>query len=380
MKLLVPFEKSGVQYWRTWTPLWELEKKGLVEIRTFEVRHFKSKDVADGLKWCDAVIGRGFSGKAGLSLLRQYQALGKPVMVDHDDFNFDVDPWNKAYKWYGTEEVEIENPKTKEREWLWKDGVDGFNLQENRVNAGGRLAVLEEAALLTTTTPYLKDKFAELTGRKDIVVIPNAVNKQLWKPVPGAREKYTDGFRIGWLISDSHASDLLYIRETLKKFLEEHKDAKLVLMGDWGGVDVEGYFPKNQIETHGFAELYEDHYPTIAGCLGLDIAIAPLAHTEFNRCKSPLKFAEYTYLGYPTILENLETYSPYVTDGEHTLLAGSPAEWTIALNRIYHDKNLRAKLHFNALQICDVFFDVKKVAHEWLNTFKWILNKEVIIK
>jgi glycosyltransferase involved in cell wall biosynthesis len=379
MKLLVPKEKSGVQYWRTWTPLWELEKRGLVELRTFEVRNFTSKEIADGLKWCDAVIGRGFSGTAGLKLLRSYQGLGKPVIVDHDDYNFDIDPLNRSYKWYGTEEIEMQNTKTGGKEWLWKDGVDGFHLQENRVNAGARLSVMEEAALMTTTTPYLKEKFKQLTGREDIVVIPNAVNKELWKPVPNAREKYKDGFRFGWFISDSHGSDLLYIREALRDFLKEHKDAKLVLMGDWGGVDLEGYFPKDQIETHEFCDLYADIYPVIAGCLGLDVGIAPLAHTEFNRCKSPLKFAEYTYLGYSTILENIETYNPYVTDGEHALLAGSPTEWKMALNTLYHDKGMRAKLKFNAKQLCDTFFDNSKVAMDHYNAYKWVLNRETVI-
>ena len=379
LKLLVPAEKSGVQYWRTWTPLWELQKRGLVELRTFDVKGFTSKEVAEGIKWCDAVVGRGFSGKAGWSLLRQYQELGKPVFVDHDDFNYDIDPLNKAYAWYGTEEVELEDPKTGERSWLWKDGVDGFNLKENRLNAGGRMGCMQEAALFTTTTPYLKDRFKELTGREDIIVIPNAINKALWKPVPNSREKYADGFRFGWFISDSHGSDLLYIREALKDFLEQHKDAKLVIMGDYGGVDLDGYFPKDQIETHPFCDLYTDHYPTVAACLGLDVAIAPLAHTEFNRCKSPLKFAEYTYLGYPCILENIETYSPYVTDGEHALLAGNPTEWKMALNQLYHDKGLRAKLRFNALQICDLFFDNSRVCLDWLNAYKMILNRETIV-
>jgi hypothetical protein len=378
IKLLVPIENSGVQYWRTRTPLWELEKKGLVEVRYFEARQFTSKEVAEGLEWCDMVVLRGCADIHGLEILRKYQSLGKPCLVDQDDFNFDVDPLNPAYKRFGTEEVELENPTTKERDWLWKDGVDGFDLAKNRRKAGAGLAILEEAAVLTTTTPYLKNKFKELSGRQDIVVIPNAINKSLWKPVPNAREKYADGFRIGWFISDSHGSDLLYIRETLRNFLNAHKDAKLVIMGDYGGVDLTGYFPANQIEVHGFADLYADHYPTIAGCLGLDIAIAPLAHNEFNRCKSPLKFAEYTYLGYPTILEDIETYAPYVTSGEHALLAGSPAEWMMALNRVYGDKSLRAKLHFNALEICDLFFDNSKVSQDWLNTFKWILNKEVL--
>jgi hypothetical protein len=378
VKLLVPKDGSGVSYWRLMTPLWELQKKGLVDVRFFEARQFSSKEVSDGLKWCDAVIFRGCADVSGLELLRNYQSLGKPCVVDIDDFNFDVDPLNPAYKRFGTEEIEVVTEHG--RSWLWKDGVDGFNLKKNRIKAGAGLSILAEAALLTTTTPFLKEKFKQLSGRDDIQVIPNAVNKELWKPVPQAREGYKDGFRFGWIISDSHGSDLLYIRETLKSFLLAHKDAKLVIMGDYGGVNLDGFFPSEQIETHPFCDLYADHYPTVAGCLGLDVAIAPLAHTEFNRCKSPLKFAEYTYLGYPTILENIETYSAYVADGEHALLAGTPSEWTMQLNRLYHDKSLRAKLRFNALQICDTFFDIKNVAMDHFNAWKWLLNREIILK
>lgn len=376
IKLLIPIEMSGVQYWRTRTHLWELEKRGLVETRYFEARNFTSKEVSEGLKWCDLVVLRGAADVSGLELLRNYQSLGKPCAVDIDDFNVDVDPMNPAYKRFGTEEIEIETEHG--RSWLWKDGVDGFDLKKNRIKAGAGLAILQEAALMTTTTPYLKEKFKQLSGRDDIQVIPNAVNKELWKPIPSAREKYADSFRFGWFISDSHGSDLLYIRETLKAFLIAHKDAKLVILGDYGGVNLDGYFPADQIETHVFSDLYADHYSVVGACLGLDVAIAPLAHTEFNRCKSPLKFAEYTYLGYPTILENIETYNAYVADGEHALLAGSPHEWTMCLNKLYHDKDLRAKLRFNALQICNTFFDNKNVCMDWYSAYSWILNREVL--
>ncbi len=196
MKLLVPIENSGVQYWRTRTPLWELEKKGLIEVRYFEARQFTSKEVSEGLKWCDLVILRGCADVTGLELLRNYQALGKPCLVDQDDLNFDVDPLNPAYKRFGTEEIEMQDPRTGEKAWLWKDGVDGFDLKKNRIKAGAGLSILSEAAIVTTTTPYLKDKFKELVKRDDIAVIPNAVNKALWKPVKDARESTVMAFAL----------------------------------------------------------------------------------------------------------------------------------------------------------------------------------------
>lgn len=376
MKLLVPRTKSGVEYWRTWVPLKELERRGKVEIRTFDAKSFLPAEVSAGLKWCDAVVFRGCADIAGLDLLRKYQELGKPCIVDQDDFNFDVDPLNPAYKRFGTEEIEVETEHG--RSWLWKDGVDGFDLKKNRMKAGAGIAILQEAAVVTTTTPYLKQKFQALSGRGDIFVIPNAINKDIWKPMSGARDKYKDGFRFGWFISDSHASDLLYIRETLKKFLLAHKDAKLVILGDYGGIDLNGYFPEDQVETIPFLDLYELHYPIIASCLGLDVAIAPLAYTEFNRCKSPLKFAEYTAWGYPTILENIETYAPYVVDGETALLAGSPEEWTIALEQMYSNKDLRAKIRFNAPAVVDALFDIRKVALDWETVFRSVMRIQKI--
>lgn len=376
MKLLVPKTKSGVEFWRVWVPLKELERRGKVEIRTFDAKSFTAAEVSTGLKWCDAVILRGCADVAGLDLLRKYQSLGKPCIVDIDDYNFDVDPLNPAYKRFGTEEIEIETEHGKS--WLWKDGVDGFDLKKNQIKAGAGISILQEAAVVTTTTPYLKKKFQEISGREDIIVVPNAVNRELWKPMPNTREKYSDGFRFGWFISDSHASDLLYIRETLKKFLEAHKDTKLVIMGDYGGIDLDGYFPKKQVETVPFLDLYEGHYPVIASCLGLDVAIAPLAHTEFNRCKSPLKFAEYTAWGYPTILEDIETYNVYMVKGEHALFAGNPEEWSLALEQMYSNKDLRAKIKFNAPVILDALFDIRKVALEWENAFRSVMRIQKI--
>ena len=151
-------------------------------------------------------------------------------------------------------------------------------------------------------------------------------------------------------------------------------------MGDYGGVDLNGYFPPDQIDIHDFCDLYEGHYPVIASCLGLDVAIAPLAHTEFNRCKSPLKFAEYTFLGYPSILENIETYSPYVKDGEDALLASDPDQWGFALNQLYNNPGLRAKLHWNAQQLCKSLFDVNTVCYEWLNAFKSVFEEQGVSK
>ena len=47
-----------------------------------------------------------------------------------------------------------------------------------------------------------------------------------------------------------------------------------------------------------------------------DIFIAPLLDNLFNRCKSQIKFLEYSVLGVAGVFSRLEPYKSVITDGE----------------------------------------------------------------
>ena len=51
-----------------------------------------------------------------------------------------------------------------------------------------------------------------------------------------------------------------------------------------------------------------DQYPAALASLNLDLAIAPLADNDFNRCKSHLKILEYGVLGLPVIASSPGPY------------------------------------------------------------------------
>jgi glycosyltransferase involved in cell wall biosynthesis len=373
-KILAVYAKGGVDFWRTFQPCEAMRQEGLADIRLLDLRVMTGKDLSDGLRWADIISLRGSVSPEHLISLRQYQGLGKKVVTDHDDLFFNCSPFNKAYRQFGIEEIKVKNPETGDVQYLWKDGVEGFDLKRNIGWFHSYKACLQEADLVTTTTLYLKEAISEISEyRANVRVVPNAIDLTQWKPLEDVREKLPGKFRFGWAISNSHAEDFMFIKTAIQGFLKRHPDAVFVCMGD-ASVNANNAFPKDQFEWHPFSDLWEYHYPLRMAMLGLDAAIAPLADTEFNRCKSPLKFAEYTAFGWPIVAQDMIPYSDHIVHGETGLLAKTIPEWENCLDSLYANPGLRSKLRFNARITLNELFDLKKVAQEWAQVYIDLIN------
>ncbi len=374
-KIFVVYSRSGCCYWRTWLPCEEMRKQGLAEFRYMDSRLMTSETLKENLKWADIVHVRGLIGTEALVTMREYQKLGLRVVTDYDDNHFNVSPFNPAYKDFGLEDVQVKDPTTGDVQYLWKDGENGFEIKRNQVKFISVQKIIQECDLVTTTTLHLKNQFVEMAGREDnIRVVPNAIDFDQWKPLDvDIRPKYKDGFRFGWAVSNSHREDFIFIKPAINDFLKSHPDATFVVLGD-AGLDLKKGLPETQVEWHPFSDLWEGHYPMRMAMLGLDVAIAPLAPTDFNKCKSPLKYEEYTAFGWPTICQKMEPYISHVIQGETGLLADDRADWVRCLESLYSNPSLRAKLAFNARFAVKEMFDLKNIAREWAQIYSDLVN------
>ncbi len=374
-KILVLYSKSGCCYWRSWKPLKELQKQGLAEVEFLELRFATKKQIAEEAYKADVIQALGLLGTSELTAIRQYKQLGVKIHVDYDDLYFNVSPWNPAYRNFGMEDVEVTDPTTGDVKALWKDGQNGFDIKRNKVNFHAYQAILKEANVITTTTLYLQSALQEIAeGQANVVVLPNAIDFKEWKPLD-VRDSFKDTFRFGWAVSGSHGEDWLFIRGALIKFLKNHPDARFVCIGDTYFDIKQGMAEvQNQIEWYPFSDLWEGHYAYRMPMLGLDCAIAPLADNEFNRCKSPLKFEEYTAFGWPTIAQNMTPYKEHIISGETGLLASDEASWLSALESLYQNKKLRDTLRFNALLSVKSMFDITEIAKEYYTLYSNLLT------
>jgi glycosyltransferase involved in cell wall biosynthesis len=79
-----------------------------------------------------------------------------------------------------------------------------------------------------------------------------------------------------------------------------------------------------------------------------DGAVAPLEDTPFNRCKSDLKFLEYSAMGLPGVYSDIGVYTSCV-DGLNALLVENTTQaWSEALRSLCADPGLRNHLRSNA--------------------------------
>lgn len=377
-KILSLYNHSGCCFWRSWQPLQALKRSGLADVQFLELRFASKKDIAEAAHKADIIQAMGLLGTEELTMIRQYQTLGVKMHVDYDDLYFNVSPWNPAYRNFGLEDVEIKDPKTGEIQSLWKNGANGFNIKNNKIKFHAYKAGLQEIDVISTTTLYLRDALQEIAeNQANIVVLPNTINFDEWKPL-NIRDKYKDRFRFGWTVGGSHGEDWLFIRETLITFLKRHSDAKFICMGDTYFDIKQGMSEvRDQIEWYPFSDLWEGHYTYRMPLLGLDCAIAPLADNEFNKCKSPLKYEEYTAFGWPSICQDMTPYKEHIVSGETGLLASNTDSWLHALEMMYQDKDLRQKLKFNAMLSVKSLFDVNEIAKEYATMYQNLLTGEV---
>jgi hypothetical protein len=98
-----------------------------------------------------------------------------------------------------------------------------------------------------------------------------------------------------------------------------------------------------------------------------DIAVAPLADTPLNRCKSDIKFLDYSAAGAAGVFSALPAYQQSVVHGETGWLCeNSPAAWEEALCRLATDEALRTTLARNAQRHLFAQRTLAQSAHRWI--------------
>ncbi len=192
----------------------------------------------------------------------------------------------------------------------------------------------------TVTNEYLGSMIAKKYSRP-FRVIRNSLNpEQLAVSEICRREKQekkrSGSFILGYFSgSPSHKKDLELIGPELERFLGEHRDAELTIVGYMELPDVlKEAAGRKQIHFEPFAD-----YLTLQKLIaGVDVNLVPLQDNVFTNCKSELKFFEAGIVDTLTAASPAFTYRSCIRSGENGFLCG-PGEWYPVLEEIYHHKD-----------------------------------------
>lgn len=326
MKIKAFHNGSGARYWRLDDPFKYLRNIGVDAEVTDE--NITDRIVQEN----DIFVCQFTVDKEGLALLRAYQQLqGKKIVAEFDDF------------------IEI-NP-------------DNPNKMEHEVsNASEILKVLASIAdMITTTNNNLSKKLKEYND--NVVVLPNYMDLERWsKPYLKNETGYVN---IGWCGGMSHYNDLEMIVEPLKRILNDFPNVRLYIVGEWRARKwFEGYKNVEIMLAVPF-----DAYPTRLAGLRLDIGLAPLLDNEFNKCKSNIKWQEYS------INRIAGVYSPTVYnshgfDPKFGRIATTPDDWYNSIKQLIIYPKLRKEVATSAYELVKTNYNLEKHIGEWVKAYK----------
>ncbi|NOY52293.1 MAG: tetratricopeptide repeat protein [Deltaproteobacteria bacterium] len=155
----------------------------------------------------------------------------------------------------------------------------------------------------------------------------------------GSLKKPDTPFLVGWGGSHGHLEDMKRIAPHLIGWFRKHPEACLSIMGSREIFDLFCDLDEGQ-KAYTPPGTLDDFYRFIQT---LHVGLAPLLPTDYNLCRSDVKFLEYGAFGAVPVCADLEPYH-HVIDGETGFLFRTPEELPPLLDRITEDPDLRRRV------------------------------------
>lgn len=339
--LCVPADYIASAQIRLFSPLNLLGRDGRIQCQVIRAR--KETCRQEYIDWCDIVVFQRVKDKRWFQLLQYANRTGKITIYDIDD---------NLLKLPG-EHPEYQNNLFKR-----------FKYQRRYAR------FLRHARAVTVSTQPLADSFSKLN--RNVFVLPNYVDAELFSAVQTAGEKCNSEVTIGYFGTPTHEADFRDILAALTRVTTEYKErVKMLFMG---------YLPPAlaahpQTQFIGFKNNYSAWARNLSS-MRIDFAVAPLKANDFNRCKSDIKFLEYSICGIPAIYSDLTPYQGCVKQNGTGLLVGDPLQesWYQAIKLFIENPELRREIGESAHRCVRENFLIQDHYMEWHELYMKLLS------
>ena len=201
------------------------------------------------------------------------------------------------------------------------------------------LKSLVEADAVITSTPALHDYVDQFNSK--VWVLPNYLDDTIWTLRDVASDDRSPVI-IGYMGGYSHSYDLELITLVLERLLRKY--GRRIMLRFWGVAPPAVLQDKVNVEWIDLGLVDYSQFASYFIKQECDIFIAPLQDNLFNRCKSNIKFLEYSALGVPGVYSRINPYEDVVVNGVNGYLASSSGEWEESLIKLIEDPSLRERL------------------------------------
>lgn len=302
------------------------------------------------LKVSDMSIFQLTSNRSILLLLTTARkgVIKKPMWLEIDDWFFDLPSYNLASSpYYPNSEPEAV-------------AYDQMKLSDGFI----------------CSTQYLKEKILTLFPHKQVYVIKNSLDFDIWdkiEKVTTEHDKNPNLIRIGYTGCDNHTGDMEIIKKPLLALLDEFPNLEMMALPK-NYQCFEGMKHPRILEWNSWVGM--SAFPQAASSWEMDIGIAPLRDNELNRCKSNLRWLEYSALKIPTVASRIYPFENSINNKKTGLVVGNSAkEWYEALRELIVNKDKRIAMGQKAYEVVKKDYNMDKVSITYLSILKEIKDE-----
>ncbi|MGB3209241.1 MAG: glycosyltransferase [Desulforhopalus sp.] len=193
----------------------------------------------------------------------------------------------------------------------------------------------------SVSTSPLADEIKKIRPFSDVSVVHNYLSDIWLQHAHQSRLRKSKGKRITYLPgTNSHHHDFKLVQNILSRFLSENPDAILRIVGPL-------IIRKQKFQSHQLERIPYVPYPMLPGLIHDSwVTIAPLVDTDFNNCKSGLKYFESAIFGVPVIASPIDDMQRLKSEALH--LAETPQQWLKTLNQL-SDKTYYEQCSFSGI-------------------------------
>lgn len=258
----------------------------------------------------DVLILPVISGWELFPLIEKRRAEGKITVLETNDYFHEMQPWNPIAE-------------------LWLDPDTEFE----------HLEYIKACDAIQTSTDRLADHWQGFA--KAIAVFPN----QLSSVPPLSDRPPGRPLTIGYAGSQGHLADWFVTAQIIQPWLDAHPEVNVAVMTHASGRE----FLRLPSERYAFIEggVLADYMEFLKR---LDIGLAPLLPTEYNRCRSDVKHLEYAVSGVVGIYSSLGPYNGTVRDGETGFLYDTPEQLLNVLDELVANESKRESVRREAYE------------------------------
>jgi glycosyltransferase involved in cell wall biosynthesis len=249
-------------------------------------------------------------------------------------------------------------------------------------------SILKAAHLVTVSTETMRQCYKKFNS--NIVVIPNAIDFDNYPKI--IKPKADNIIRLGMFGSHTHYRDWKVIAKPLRSILQEFPNVHLCFNAWYRATGHEGASRDEQVLTGRFPDYFEKlgfiEHPQVEIYGGveiemyhewlvdkqIDIGLAPLCASEFNKAKSNIKYLEFGALHVPIVAQDMEPYNTDIQNGYNGFLAGDSSQWMKAIRTLIKDADLRRNMGEAAFKDVKTRYDARDVSKLLGNEIKKIMG------